>query len=208
MTDNFGFPEDDLPKMPEPGPVGKLAGKLVGRMLRRALAPHAPEIMQEVMTTVIRQAAGEVPDLAEAMDRAAADPSRYVPEPGQEPPPAEVIADPDLAERIPGLLNRSPLPPGGLPDAPLPPPMQLPRSAARAFLFSATLEEDGDLIVVRTSGGRIGTLNPVGAAAYAPHLQAARLRDQVVRVTVSGRLHRGRLSHLTVQLGGVFPAST
>jgi hypothetical protein len=202
MTDNFRFPEDDdLPEMPKPGLIGKLAG----RMLRRALAPHAPEMMQEVMATVMRQAAGEVPDLAEAMRRAAADPSRYVPEPGQEPPPAEVIADPGLAKRIPGLLNRPPLPPDGLPDAPLPPPMQLPRSV---FLFSATLEEDGDLIVVRTSGERIGQLNPAGAEAYGPHLEAARLRDQVVRVTVRGRMNRGRLSHVTVQLSGVFPAST
>ena len=201
MTDGFRFHEDDdLPELPKPGLVGKLAG----RMLRRALAPHAPEMMQEVMTTVMRQAAGQVPDLAAAMHRAAADPSRYVPEPGQEPPPAEVIADHGLAERIPRLLDRPSWLPDGLPDAPLPPPMQLPRSV---FMFDATLEEDGDLIVVRTSGERIGQLNPAGAEAYAPHLRAARLRDQVVKVTVRGRLNRGRLSHVTVQLGGVFPAS-
>jgi hypothetical protein len=150
---------------------------------------------------IIRRLVG--PSAAEATVRAfMASPNRYIPDPGQEPAPAEVITDPDLAERLPGLLGR------GMPE--------MPRSSS--FSFSAKLEEDGDTLVVsafpeRTwnpdEGGnghfavsreRIGRLSPADADVYRTHLRTAQLRGQSVAVTVSGRKKGRRLQSVTVRL--------
>ncbi len=186
MTDDFSFDDDDdLPHVPKPGVIGKLIGKVIGR----ALALDSPEIMKAGLATL--------PGMAEVMRQVADDPSRYVAEPGQEPAPAEVIPDPGFAERL-HRLGDHPL--EGLPGGLLP----IPRSAAHTFFFDATLEEDGDMIIVCEYGERIGRLNPAGTGEYAPHLRSARIHDQIVGVMVSGRMKRGRPSHVTVRLGGFF----
>jgi hypothetical protein len=154
---------------------------------------------------VIRRLVG--PSAGEAAVRTfMASPNRYIPDPGQEPAPAEIIIDPDLAERLPGLLDR------GMPQMPA-----MPRSAS--FSFSAKLEEDGDALIVsafpeRTwepdEGGnghfavrsweRIGRLSPADADVYRTHLRTARLRGQSVAATVSGRKKGRRLRGVTVRL--------
>jgi hypothetical protein len=73
--------------------------------------------------------------------------------------PAEVITDPDLAERLPRLIDRQ------WPGAP--PAIQ--RRVRRAFRFAAQLEEDGDEVVVRVFNERIGRLKPADAEVYAAH---------------------------------------
>jgi hypothetical protein len=76
----------------------------------------------------------------------------YFPGPGQSPAPAQVILDPDIAERMPWLLE---LPPG--------------MSSARGpSSFAAWLEESAGTVVVCHSPGRIGTLSAADAEAYLP----------------------------------------
>jgi hypothetical protein len=171
-------PEWPLPDIPRPG----LVGRLVGSVLSRAIAPAFPAMMDAVI--------GSVPGPHGTMRQAAEDPNRYVPEPGQAPAPADVITDPDLDERLPLLDGTH----RGMPP--------MPTHAVHTFWFGARLEEDGDMIIVRKSGERIGSLNSRGAEEYAPHLRAARQRGQVVSVTVTGQSKRGRVSHVTVSLAG------
>jgi len=137
-----------------------------------------------------------------------ASPDRYIPDPGQEPAPAEIITDPDLAERLPRLLAC------GMPQT-----SAVPRSAW--FSFSAKLEEDGDTLIVSTRSGdrgkvskdengnvllvrapseRVGKLSPADADVYRTHLRTARLCGQSVAVVVSGRRKGGRLRGVTVRL--------
>jgi hypothetical protein len=133
---------------------------------------------------------GSVPGPHGTIRQGAKDRNRYVPEPGQAPAPADVITDPDLDERLPLLEGTH----RGMPP--------MPSHAVSSFWFGARLEEDGDTIVVRQSGERVGRPNSRGVEEYAPHLRAARQRGQVVSVTVTGQSKRGRVSHVTVSLAG------
>lgn len=89
----------------------------------------------------------------------------------------EVIADPDLAERMPWLVER--------------PFERLPgmlRSALRTFSFDARLEEDDGTVIVRAFSGRIGRLSATDAEAYLPHIRSARAQGKVVAALASGRI--------------------
>jgi hypothetical protein len=154
---------------------------------------------------IIRRLVG--PSTAEATVRPfMASPNRYIPDPGQEPAPAEIITDPGLAERLPGLLSH------GMAHMPA-----MPRSTG--FSFSAKLEEDGDMLIVSAfpermwkpdEGGnghfatasweRIGRLSPADADVYRAHLRTARLRGQSVVAVVSGRKKGRRLRDVTVRI--------
>jgi hypothetical protein len=180
--------EEHEPDILRPGLIGRLVGRVIGRVL----APDAGQMMREGIAAS--------PVASRIMGLQPADPRRYVPEPGQEPSPAEVIADPDLPDRLPRLLTAMF---DELPDWPVTPPA-MPRSGTYTSSFSAALEEEGGMVFVRRSGERIGRLNPADAQTYAAHLKAARLHDQFVPVTVTARMKRGRPSHITVRLGGVF----
>jgi hypothetical protein len=168
---------DGLPDAPRPGLLGSLAGKVIGRIF----APPIKEVMGEAVAAS--------PVLSRLMRPAPPDPRRYVPEVGQEPTAAEVITEPDLAERVPWLLNP---PPEGLPGT--------PRSARGTFSFEALLEEESDVVIVRAFSERIGRLNPHDAEAYAAHIRSARLRDQFVAATATCRITGRRSLRVTVRL--------
>jgi hypothetical protein len=168
---------DDLPDGPRPGLLGSLAGKVIGRIF-------AAQIKE-----VTREAVAASPVLSRLMRPAPPDPRRYVPEPGQEPTAAEVISEPDLAERVPWLLDH---PSEGLPGT--------PRSAVDTFSFEALLEEEGDMVIVRAFSERIGRLNPQDAEAYAAHIRSAWLRDQFVAATATSHITGHRSLRVTVRL--------
>jgi hypothetical protein len=174
--------ELDQPPDP-PGLVSSLIGKVVGRVLARKFGEgQMRELMREVLTAS--------PALSRLMQSGTPDPRLYIPEPGREPAPSEVIVDPDLAERMPWLVELpSERPPG------------IPRSALRTFSFEARLEEDDGMVIVRTSSGRIGKLSGRDAEAYLPHIRSARERDKVVAAMATGRITGHRSLHVTVRLG-------
>jgi hypothetical protein len=100
----------------------------------------------------------------------------YAPALDEVPPPARLIPDPDLRERIPELFEPQPpfpMPPGWS-DAP-------PAHAAdRVFVW---LEDTGGTVAVCNQPGRIGILNAEDAEAYLPLVRAAHARDKVLAAT-------------------------
>ncbi len=176
--------ELDLPP-DRPGLASSLIGKVAGRVLARKFGKgQMRELMREVLTAS--------PALSRLVHPGPPDPRLYIPEPGREPAPAEVIVDPDLAERMPWLVELpSERPPG------------MPRSALRTFSFEARLEEDDGMVIVRTSSGRIGKLSARDAEAYLPHILSAREQDKAIAATAAGRIAGRRSLHVTVRLGRV-----
>ena len=178
--------ELDLPP-DRPGLASSLIGKVVGRVLARKFGEgQMGELMREVLTAS--------PALSRLVhpDPGPPDSRLYIPEPGREPTPAEVIVDPDLAERMPWLVELpSERPPG------------IPRSALGTFSFEVRLEEDDGMVIVRTSSGRIGKLSARDAEAHLPHIRSAREQDKVVAATATGRITGRRSLHVTVRLGRV-----
>jgi hypothetical protein len=179
--------EFDLPDE-RPGPVGSLIGKAIGRVLGlRFGESEVREAKRELMREVLMAS----PHLSRLVHADPPDPNLYVPEPGQQPAPAEVITDPDLAERMPWLVER-PEPPG------------FPRSAlSMPFQFQARLEEADGTVIVRPSSDsdRIGRLSAKDAEAYLPHLRSAQAQGKVVAAMASGRITGPRALHVTVRLG-------
>jgi hypothetical protein len=106
----------------------------------------------------------------------------YFPEPGQSPAPAELIVDPDIAERMPWLLE--PLPPG-----------------KDAWSFAVWLEEAEGAVVVRHQPGRIGTLGAKDSEAYLPHVRAARAQDKVMAAMANPRITASGSFHATIRPG-------
>ena len=92
-----GWAEVDLPDE-RPGLVGSLIGKVIGRVLARRIGEGE---VREMM----REAVAMSPVLSRLAHPDPPDPDLYVPEAGREPAPAEVITDPDLAERMPWLVG-------------------------------------------------------------------------------------------------------
>jgi len=166
----IGGPEEsyDEPHY-RPGPVGSLVGKVIGRVFARQAGELARGVFQAdpVLSRLTR-----------------ADPRIYVPEAGAEPAAADVVADPDLAERMPWLFE---LPPGRPRDTPV--------------WFHATLAEDDGAVVVRDYGGRrLGVLRATDAAAYLPHLRSARAQDKAADASGSVRITGHRSLRITIRL--------
>jgi hypothetical protein len=175
--------EHDL-RHERPGLVGSLIGKVIGR----ALAHHIGEAQIREM---MREAATASPVLSGLLHPGPPDAGLYVPDPGREPASAEVIADPDLAERMPWLAERprpSELPPG------------MSRSAMRTVSFDARLEDDDGTVIVGAFSGRIGRLSSADAEAYLPHLRSARAQGKVAAAMASSRTCGRRSLHVTIRL--------
>jgi hypothetical protein len=105
----------------------------------------------------------------------------YAPEPDQVPPPARLIPDPDLRDRIPELFEPPP-PPPTFPGMPSPDEVK-----GEADLVFVWLEDSGGAIAVCTEPGRIGVLEAEDAEAYLPLIQIAHAQDQVVAATADFR---------------------
>ena len=175
--------EADLPDE-RPGLASSLIGKVIGRVLARHIGVGESQIRE-----VMREAVTMSPVLSRLVQPGPPDPDLYVPEPGRQPAPAEVIADPDLAERMPWLVE----PPERLPG--------MPRSAMHTFSFDARLEEDDGTVIVRAFSDRIGRLSATDAKAYLPHIRSARALDKVVAAMATGRITGRRSLHVTIRLG-------
>jgi hypothetical protein len=107
----------------------------------------------------------------------------YAAAPEEVPPPAPLIPDPDLRERIPGLFKLPPSPPGPHGEPPQPWPV-----------VAAWLEDSGGTIAVYEQHGRIGVLNAEDAEAYLPLARAAHAQDEVVPAAAEIRAVHGLLS--------------
>ena len=166
MTDGSQPGADDLRQTMEPGLADRLIGAILGRLIKGSPPPE--EVMKNIRASRVRPSRDQEPGVLHV----------YRPEPGQEPAPAEVTTDPDLAERLPGLLDQE--------FAGLPPHIRRHLRRGDAFRFHAVLEEDGDDVVVRVFNEHIGRLKPADAAVYAAHLKAARLNGQVALALVHG----------------------
>lgn len=187
MTDGAGSQvspaADDMPLPANPG----LVDRLIGAVIRRVVRVSEEDLLKHAVAWrgLLRPPDGEP-----------AGRRLYVPEPGQEPAPAEVITDPDLAVRLPGLRERQW--PGAPPE--MQREMQHQARRARSFWSSARLEEDGDEVVVRAFHERIGKLKPADAEVYAAHLRSARLNDQFVAAVVVGRITGRRSLRVIVSI--------
>jgi hypothetical protein len=117
----------------------------------------------------------------------------YAPAPEEVPPPARLIPDPDLRERIPELFKPLPPPPvpPGWSDAP---PVD---AADQVFVW---LEDSGGTVAVCNQPGRIGILNAEDAEAYLPLVQAALARDKVVAAMADIGSAAVGLPHSTVRV--------
>ena len=153
-----------MPPSREPGLAARLIGAVLGRLIKVGPLPEVKDIRASRVPPSRNQEPGVL--------------HIYLPEPGQEPTPAEIITDPDLAERLPRLPDQE--------FAGLPPHIQRHLGRERAFRFHAVLEEDGDDVVVRAFNEHIGTLKPADAAVYAAHLKSARRNGQAGLVLVRG----------------------
>ena len=89
----------------------------------------------------------------------------YVTAPDEVPPPARLIPDPDLHDRMPDLFEPAP---------PLPPRwsgIEMQDHADQLFVW---LEDSGGTVAVCHQPGHIGSLNAEDAEAYLPLVRAAR----------------------------------
>ena len=176
--------EHDLPHE-QPGLAASLIGKVIGGVLARRIGIGDSQIRE-----VMKESVTMSPVLSRLVQPGPPDPDLYVPEPGRQPAPAEVIVDPDLAERMPWLVEP--------PSERLP---GMPRSAMRTFSFDARLEEDDGTVIVRAFSSRIGRLSATDAEAYLPHIRSARAQDKAVAAMATGRTTGRRSLHVTIRLG-------
>jgi hypothetical protein len=165
-----------------------LAATLGGKIMRR-LFPQIREMADDALARS---------PVLQALSRQHPHPpglGLYFPEPGQSPARAQLIPDPDIADRMP------PEPPPEPP--PVPPGFPRPRHPPRLAVW---LEESSGTVVVHHSPGRIGTLSPADAEAYLPHIRAARAHGKVVAAmaehSASGRGPR----RVTIRMGGMLQA--
>jgi hypothetical protein len=126
------------------GSMDSLRGGGAGRALEPALA----EVMEHHVMRVTEHFADAWPVVSGMCPHP---PGRdlYAPEPDEAPPPARLIPDPDLRERMPQLFEAAPAPPGlsGMPP---------PTGTELVFVW---LEESGGTVAVCHQPGRIGILN-------------------------------------------------
>jgi hypothetical protein len=111
----------------------------------------------------------------------------YAAAPDEVPPPARLIPDPDLRERIPDLFQLPPSPPGPHGE----PPQAWP-------VVAAWLEDSGGTIAVHEQHGHIGVLNAEDAEAYLPLVRAAHAQDKAVAASAEIRIGARRSLSATV----------
>jgi hypothetical protein len=113
----------------------------------------------------------------------------YAAAPDEVPPPARLIPDPDVRERMPELFEA-------------PPPLRMPGlpSAEEAELVFVWLEDSGGAVAVCHQPGRIGVLDAADAGAYLPLVRAAHAQDKVVAATADIRVTARGLLPATVRV--------
>ena len=116
----------------------------------------------------------------------------YAPAPDEVPPPARLIPDPDLRERMPDLFRPPPSPPrwSGMDSAEV-------EGADQLFVW---LEDSGGTVIVRNQPGRIGILNAEDAEAYLPLVRSAHARDKVVAAMADIGIAAAGLPHSTISV--------
>jgi hypothetical protein len=197
-----GDPADADRRAPVPGHPGSTADHHLDRAQHRHRnydGDNAPPFLEEPsrpgrlpgdgLDELTRNLISASADLSWLLENAP-DPGRYVPGPGNSPPPAQLILDPGLEDRMPWLFDLPPdAPPPGLIPAWLPSGEQhaRPPRSHQEMSIDVLLEEEGGAVVVRHGPGRVGTLSGTDAPAYLPHLNAA--RSQRKAVTAVATLH-------------------
>jgi hypothetical protein len=113
----------------------------------------------------------------------------YATKPDEVPPPARLLPDTDLRERMPELFELRTPPPR--------PPGTAPIEAEMVMVW---LEESGGTVAVRHWPGRIGVLNVDDADAYLPLVRAAGARFEAVAAMVDIRVTADGLLPATVRV--------
>lgn len=101
----------------------------------------------------------------------------YAPAPADVPPPARLLLDPDVHERMPEIFDPPP-PPPRLPG--MPPP-------TGADLILVWLEDDNGTVTVCCAPGRLGILAAEDAEAYLPLVRSVHAQGKVVATTADVR---------------------
>jgi hypothetical protein len=155
-------------------------GPAIGRFLEPALQALKEHISTEGVDHGVVRVTERVADAWPVMSRMLPHPpgrGLYAPAPQEVPPPALLIPDPDLAERIPDLF-----------EAPSPPPRWSGmRPAAEPELVFAWLEQGDGTVAVCCGPGRLGILKAGDAGAYLPLVRFAHAQDKVVAATADIR---------------------
>jgi hypothetical protein len=144
-------------------------GKAIGRRMEPALAALREHIAEAGIEQGVERVTKHVADAWPFVSGTLPHPpgrDLFAPAPEDVPPPARLVLDPDLRERIPELFE-------------VPPPL-----SAEAELVFAWLEESGGTVAVCCSPGRIGILTAGDAEAYLPLVQSAHAQGTVVAATV------------------------
>jgi hypothetical protein len=185
------YDADDVPPFPEePSWPGRAAGWV------------SPRLLDDDLSELTGMLFSSSPDLSWLLENAP-DTGRYVPGPGNCPPPAQVILDSDFDDRMPDLFA---LPPDNLPPGLLPDWLQNVTRNTRHPLsheevsLAVRLEEDGGTVVVHHGPGHVGTVSAADAPAYLPHLNAARSQGKVVAATATLHLTGDGSPRVTVRL--------
>jgi hypothetical protein len=171
---------------------GVLHMPIIGKVLRHALGPSLEALREHVIAEgaeygvvwVTKDLTDSWPLIHQTLPHP---PGRglHAPEPDEAPPPARLIPDPDLRQRIPDLFD----PPGPK----LPPEWSGMPTVDEADLVFAWLNESGGTVDVCCPAGRIGVLNGEDAGPYLPLVRAAHAQDTVVAATTDLRATAGRL---------------
>lgn len=119
----------------------------------------------------------------------------YAPAPSEVPPPARLLPDPEVRDRIPELFDPLAHPPR-LPG--MPPP-------TGADLILVWLDDDAGTVAVCCEPGRIGTLAADDTQAYLPLVRAAQIQGKAVAATADICLTAHDLLPATVR---VIPGSS
>ena len=113
----------------------------------------------------------------------------YATQAEEAPPPARLVPDPDLRERMPELFK------------PLPPPPKLPDTAPIGpEMVFVWLEDSGGTVAVCHKPGRLGVLDAEDAGAYLPLVRAAHAQDKVVAAMADISLSARDLLPATVRV--------
>jgi hypothetical protein len=172
--------------------AGLLRVPFARKALRHMFKPVFDEFESLLSSEVFRPEGGRgtVHDLWSALSRMGPHPpgrGLYVAARDEVPPPARLIPDPDLRERLPDLFKLPPSPPGPHGEPPQPWPV-----------ISAWLEDSGGTIAVHEQRGHIGVLNAEDAEAYLPLVRAAHAQDEVVAAAAEIRVTARRSLSATV----------
>jgi hypothetical protein len=166
---------------------GLLSLPFIGKVIGRRLEPAMEALREQGVEHGVARVTEHVADAWQILSGTLPHPpgrELLAPAPEDVPPPARLIPDLDLRERIPELFEAPP---------PLPKWFGMPPPEEAELVF-AWLEESGGTIAVCCQPGRIGILDAEDAGAYLPLVLSAHAQGKVVaatadiQVTVSGLL--------------------